>query len=98
MNQSISQLKEKIAPILKEAGVVRSSLFGSFARGENTPESDIDILIEFAPEKVMGFFGFIGLQHKLEDILGKKVDLVTYRSINHRLKKYIEKDEILIYR
>lgn len=95
MNDVIYQLKEKIIPILKEAGVVRSSLFGSAARGENAPESDIDILVELG--RPMGFFKFVGLQQKLEEVLKKKVDLLTYRSINPRLKEYIERDEILIY-
>lgn len=95
MNKSISQLKEKIIPILKEAGVVRSSLFGSVAREEDVLDSDVDILIELGPP--MGFFKFVGLQYKLEDVLHKKVHLLTYKSINHRLKKYIERDEISIY-
>lgn len=95
MNEAVDQLKEKIIPILKEAGVVRSSFFGSAARGENEPESDVDILVELG--QPMGFFKFVGLQQKLEEVFKKKVDLLTYRSVNHRLKEYIERDEILIY-
>ncbi len=91
----IQNIKAKIVPILKEEGVLCSSIFGSFARGENNPESDVDILVELG--KPTGFFGFVGLQQKLEEVLGIKVDLLTYRSINPRLKKYIEQDEILIY-
>lgn len=94
MVASIDQLKEKIVPVLKEAGVVRASFFGSVARGEETPESDIDILVELG--KPMGFFGFCHLQNELQDILKKKVDLLTYQSVNPLLKLYIEKDEIRI--
>jgi predicted nucleotidyltransferase len=95
MEEEIQSVKLKITQLLKKEGVVRSSIFGSFARGENARDSDIDILVEFG--KPTGFFAFIGLQQKLEEILRKKVDLLTYKSINPRLKKYIEKDEILIY-
>lgn len=95
MTVAIQEIKSKILPILKEEGVIRSSIFGSFACGENNPESDVDILVELG--KPTGFFGFVRLQRKLEEILGKKVDLLTYKSIYPPLKKYIEKDEILIY-
>ena len=97
MNQSVNQLKEIIIPILKEAGVVRSSIFGSAARGEDGPDSDVDILVEFDQERTPGFFGFIGLQQDLEDILHKKVDLLTYNSINHLLKDRILQEQVLIY-
>lgn len=95
MTNVMNQFKKKIIPILKEAGVVRSSFFGSVARDEATSESDVDILIELG--RSMGFLEFIRLQKKLEAVLKKKVDLLTYRSINPRLKKYIEKDEVVIY-
>jgi hypothetical protein len=93
--KKIEDLKEKIIPILKANGVVRSSVFGSFARGEDTPESDIDLLIEL--KKPKGLLFLAGLKFDLEDNLKRKVDLLTYRSINPRLKKYIYKDEIKIY-
>lgn len=94
MSESVNQLKEKILPTLKEAGVVRSSLFGSAARGENTKESDIDILVDF--KRTPSLFYITGLQQKLEAILKQKVDLLTYAAVNPRLKSYIEKDEIVI--
>jgi len=81
-------------PILKSAGITRAAIFGSFARGEATADSDIDILIEF--ERVMTLFDIVGLKQELEDALGRKVDLVTRRSIYPPLKKYIERDEVAI--
>ncbi len=80
MNAHIEEIKQKIVPVLKEAGVTRSSLFGSYVRGEEKETSDIDILVE-VPQGT-GLFKFVGLQRKLEHSLGKKVDLVTYRSIH----------------
>lgn len=97
MSLTIDQIKEKIIPTLKEAGVVRSSLFGSIVRGEDTPESDVDILVEFSPDKTPGLFGFVGLQQRLEDVLSKKVDLLTFNSLNHLLKDRILKEQVPIY-
>jgi hypothetical protein len=95
MSEKIIELKKKIAPILKKNGVTKASVFGSFARGEETETSDIDLLIEL--EKPKGLLFLAGLRFDLEDILGRKVDLLTYRSINPRLKNYINKDEIKLY-
>lgn len=95
MSEKIKELQKKITPILEKNNVVRASVFGSFARGEDTQGSDIDILIEF--KEPMGLFFLAGLKFKLEEAIGKKVDLLTYRSVNPLLAKYIYKDEIKIY-
>lgn len=93
--KKIEELKEKIIPILKANDVVRSSVFGSFARGEDTPESDIDLLVEFG--KAKGLFEFVRLQREIGERLGKKVDLLTYKAIHPLVKDYIYKDEIKLY-
>ncbi len=90
MNLDINQIKNKALPILKQAGVIRSSLFGSVVRGEANAESDIDILIEFPKGK--NLLDFVGLEMELEGVLGQKVDLVTFKSVHPLLKAYIEKD------
>ena len=86
-------IKNKIIPILKKNDVVKSSVFGSYARGDNNPESDIDILIEFKGRKSL--FDLVGLQHEIEDELGRKVDLLTYKSIHPLLKDYILRTHII---
>lgn len=83
----IEEIKNKILPILKQAGVKKSSLFGSYVRGEQTKSSDIDILVELPKGKSL--FDFVGLELQLEEALGKKVDLVEYSTIKPRLKPYI---------
>jgi len=88
-------IKFKIAPILKSQGVIKASLFGSFARGENTRNSDVDILVKLASGKTL--FDLVGLKMELEDALGKKVDVLTYNSIHPLLRKNILKDEKVIY-
>lgn len=94
MKTNLDQIKKKALPILKKAGVTRSSIFGSYAHREQSNESDIDILVEVP--KGTGLFSFINLQHKLEDALGKKVDLVTYKSIHPLLRERILKEQLPI--
>lgn len=94
MKMDLDQIKKKAIPILKEAGVTRSSVFGSYVKGEETQKSDIDILVEIP--KGIGLFGFIDLEHKLEEVLGKKVDLVTYKSIHPLLRDSILKEQVPI--
>lgn len=94
MKINVDQIKEKVVPILKEAGVTRSAIFGSYIRGEEKENSDIDMLVE-VPENT-GLFAFVHLKHNLENILNKKVDLVTYNSIHPRLREQILKEQVPI--
>lgn len=94
MIKEIQTIKEKITPILKEAGVSKSSIFGSVARGESDEKSDVDILVELPKGKSL--FDLIDLQDKLEAKLGKKADVVTYRSVHHLLRDIIFKEQIQI--
>ncbi|HDL02353.1 MAG TPA: hypothetical protein ENH20_00800 [Candidatus Pacearchaeota archaeon] len=92
-NKEIEDIKKKILKILKKNKVVRAGIFGSFARGEQRKNSDIDILIETS--RPLGF-EFVGIQFELEDKLGKKVDLLTYKSIHPLLRERILNEEIRI--
>ena len=96
MNPNITQLKKKIVPVLKKHDVVQAGIFGSYARGEQTKKSDIDLLIKFKPRSNKSLLDLVGLQNDLEDKLNKKFDVITYKGINHLLKDYILKDEIRI--
>ena len=87
MSTILTTIKQKAVPILKAAGVTRSSLFGSYVRGDQRKTSDIDMLVEIP--RGTGLFGFIALQRKLEQALGKKVDLVTYSALHPLLKKSV---------
>lgn len=90
----VNEIKRKITPILKEEGVTRAALFGSVVRGEDTKESDIDVLVDVP--RGTGLFEFIDLQHKLQEALGKKVDLVTFKSIHPLLKESILNEQVPI--
>jgi predicted nucleotidyltransferase len=73
---------------LNEFGVKRLAIFGSVARDEAGPESDVDLLVEFDGRPV-GLFEVVDLQHYLEDLLGCKVDLGTFRSLKQRLRERV---------
>lgn len=94
MNSNLDNIKKKALPVLIDAGVIRSSIFGSYARGENNEESDIDVLVEFPQGKSL--LDLVRLERKLGKVLVKKVDLLTYNSISPLLKDYIQKDAIQI--
>lgn len=91
--KDLNKIKNKIRKILRKNGVVKAGIFGSYARGEQKKNSDIDILIQ--PPKGIGF-GFVGIQFELEDELKKKVDLLSYRAIHPLLKERILKEEVKI--
>lgn len=73
---------------LRRFGVGQISVFGSFARGDANDESDVDILVEFEPGRKT-FDNFMGLADYLEELFGRKVDLLTRESLNPRFGHYI---------
>jgi len=87
----LDEIKEKIIPVLRRYDVKRASVFGSFARGEEKEESDIDILVEFKGEKSL--LDLAGLKIELEEVLEKKVDVLTYNSLHPLLKDRILEEQ-----
>ena len=88
-----------MTPILRPY-VNRISVFGSFARGDATSESDIDLLIALKPSEArpaLGLFEFIKIEQLLEKELDCKVDLVTEEEVNHRRRQNIERDRVVLY-
>jgi predicted nucleotidyltransferase len=65
-----------ISQIAREFGVAELCVFGSILRDDFRPDSDIDFLVEFQPQQRASLFTLIRLQHRLEDLLGRRVDLV----------------------
>jgi hypothetical protein len=91
----IKEIKNKILPVLKRYDVSKASLFGSFVKNEATEISDIDILVEFKGEKSL--LDLAGLKIELEELLDKRVDVLTYKSLHPLLKDRIlsEQETIL---
>jgi predicted nucleotidyltransferase len=79
---------------IENLGIRSLRLFGSTARGEATSESDIDLLVDFST--VPTFSDYMKLRIFLEDLLGKKVDLVTETGLRPRVRPFVEKDAIRV--
>lgn len=88
------ELFEKISSFLKEEGAKKIAVFGSYARGEETPESDIDILVEFSETKSL--LTLVRIKRELSEFLGVKVDLLTEGSISPYLIDGIKKEAKVI--
>jgi uncharacterized protein len=95
VNREIEKIKSKINHILKEHKVTKAGIFGSYSRGEQRKDSDIDIAVEIN-DKNMSLIGFIGLIRLLEEALGKKVDLVEYSAIKSAIKERVLNEETRI--
>jgi predicted nucleotidyltransferase len=86
---------EKLKPILKKQYQVETiGVFGSFARGDQTPKSDIDILVEFSEPNTIDLFDFIRLEEFLSQKLRTKVDLVTKSALKPMIKDEILKETV----
>jgi uncharacterized protein len=83
----VDELADRAAELRDEFGVTSLFLFGSAARGDHTPDSDVDLLVEF--ERPIGLLRFVGLKLRLEEILGRAVDLVEPTALHPRLRDRI---------
>jgi uncharacterized protein len=93
--QQITKIITRIVSILKRYGVKKAALFGSFARGEATKKSDIDILIEFRSKK-KDLWDHISLVQELEEALHRKVDVLTYKYIHPSIRERILSEQVRI--
>ena len=85
---------EEVLPLLRERfGVAKIGIFGSTARGDDRPESDVDVLVEFAPGQTT-FRNFMELAFYLEDLFGRRVDLVTDQGLSRYLRPHVEQEVI----
>ena len=95
-NQTVPELnastKEQLLEVLRRHEIVRASVFGSVARGEATPESDIDLLVELPPD--WSLFDLVRLERDLTEAVGTRVDVVTYRSLHHLIRDRVLSEQI----
>lgn len=94
-------MKKSLIDTLKEyflgQPIEKAWLFGSVSRGEECPESDVDILVKFDPDSQVGLFKHAAMISDLEDLLKKSVDLVSESSLFPWVRENVDKDKILIY-
>jgi predicted nucleotidyltransferase len=99
---SVDSIRRMILPVVKKFGIDRVFLFGSYARGEATPQSDIDLVIEGGTAE--GLLDFIRLKEAMSESVGKNVDIVERRAVEvnisrsgKRFRSHIERDQVLLY-
>ena len=90
-------LINKLREFFSTQPVEKAWLFGSYSRGEETENSDIDILVSYLPGYRPGLFGICRLTESLENLLGIKVDLVESGTLYQSVAKEVEQDKIQIY-
>ncbi len=91
---TIKQIAKTVIPILKKNDVVRAGIFGSVARGEAKPKSDVDILVKIKGDKSL--LDVVRLQRELKEKLGRNVDLLEYEEIHPYIKRRILSEEVPI--
>ena len=91
-----SNMIEAIREYFKTQPVLKAWLFGSYARGEETPDSDVDILVDLDYSKPVGL-EFIQMQLDLQVLLKKPIDLVSSRGMSKYIKPYVDSEKFLLY-
>lgn len=94
VTNQIDKYKQTIIPVLIKNDVDKAGIFGSFARNEAREDSDIDILVKFSSRKSL--FDLARLELELEKESNRKVEVITYDSINPLIKERILKEEVKI--
>ena len=87
----------RIKAYLEKQPISRAWLFGSFSRGEETENSDIDILVDFEKDAHVGLFKYAGMYSDLKEILGREVDFVKNGTLKSFAVESANNDKILIY-
>ena len=96
MNRDIQViLQEHKNYLVEKFGVMEIAIFGSYARGEQREDSDVDLIVNFK-EGYKTFDNYMDLKFYLEELFGKKVDLVIKSAINHRIKPFLIEEAIYV--
>ena len=95
--RNVKRKLEELKPLLEEGFKVKSiGIFGSYIRGEEKKESDLDILVEFEESADLSLLGFIRLENRLSEELGVKVDLVEKGTLKPRIGKRVLEEVVRI--
>jgi uncharacterized protein len=93
-NKIIQKINQEMPFLRDKYQVEKLGVFGSIVRGEETEQSDVDILVEF--KTPVGFFQFIRLENYLTQILGRKVDLLTKKALKMAVKDEVLKELVYV--
>jgi len=89
------ELFEKIGKYLEKEGAKKVSIFGSYARDEEKPDSDIDVIVTFSDSKSL--LELVKIEREISEKIGIKVDLVTEKSLSPYIREYVEKEMKEVY-
>ena len=92
-----NMIKTTVADYFKKQPVLKAWLFGSYSRGEQTNESDVDILVQYDRSQRIGLLKIAGMHIDLENLLGHKVDIVEDGTLRPWAVESVNKDKCLIY-
>lgn len=95
MNKDKSKIYNDIINFLKKRNASKIAIFGSYVRNDETPDSDIDIIVEFSDRKSL--LDFVGMERELSESIGIKVDLLTEESISPILIDRVKEEMKVIY-
>jgi predicted nucleotidyltransferase len=93
LDEALARLRARRAELERE-GVRHVAIFGSFARGDDRPDSDIDILVSLDPEAKIGLFGYGRLANAFDQILGRPADLVHAGTLKEAFELEIQRDAV----
>ena len=92
---TVAEIRQRILPIAQRYGVERVFLFGSYARGDAMPGSDIDLRIDSG--SIRGYFRLAGFYREIEEALATPVDVLTTGSLSEKFLSRISKEEVILY-
>ncbi len=92
ISSKTAAIRRQVLPVLKQHNIARAALFGSYARGEGTRRSDLDILVEFKGTKSL--LDLVDLKYALEQRTGRKVDVLTFRSLHPAIRERILNEQV----
>lgn len=92
----IATLRANEAP-LRERGVVRAALFGSTARGEAGPDSDLDIMLDIDPDARVDLFDYVGIINFIEDLFTTRVDVADHARLYPGIREAAERDAVYAF-
>jgi predicted nucleotidyltransferase len=93
-NKNVKIPSDKLADFCRRNHICKLSLFGSVLRADFSPDSDVDLLVEFIPEAQLTLFDLVRIQEELKELFGREVDLVSRRGVESS-RNYIRRQQIL---
>lgn len=89
--------KKAIASFCQRHHICKLSLFGSILRDDFCNSSDVDFLVEFEPEHILGYFRLTGMEIELSEMINRKADLRTSKELSHYFRQQVLQEEVMQY-